>query len=303
MARIGDELDSETANCINYGTKCKLFVCTGPSNDPLEHLLVDSSSKIISNFRTKTLKSYKKEEFESMIPKELRPFIDRIGVMKEGNEGRYHKERISYLRRLSKYIEKEPRMLKAYEQFLVEFVYNKIFLGDLQESSNSNAKLQAKQLETNISDLYAMLSTKNLDFKRYITGIDQEGKTYSKSMPNLKFEDIPQFYRVFHSHAPVLLSVEPEPFQGIIPEKASWTNNVEIPPKDKQTKYAKIKDVSQKSKYFSTRFSDGTISIGVTNTSLDNGLCATLQSDTFSDFFLNDSMPNKKDLIKVDLYA
>lgn len=316
-----EELNKEIRNKIAEEVALKLLLNAGLTNrSKLDDILIESSHNIIANFKIKALKSYNKTEFEDKIPKELRSCLDRDFVMIPYNEVAYHEGRVNYLKNLSKVIEKDPAILKGYEQFLLKFFYENIVFSHGPPNTFSNAWLQTQQLEANIADLYTLLSTKMFGFDRYITGLDYDGKIYSKPTPKLPIYNAAEFYHKFHSHAPVLLSSDPEPFQDLIPNNVFWASNPkrledyfsesngkigndmlrighenkhfhsslphQILIKDKNIKDIIVKDDPPNNIYFSTIFSDGTISVGTMSSPYENGKVINFVSDLFSNFIL-----------------
>lgn len=328
-----EELEKGTRDSIAMGIRLNLYSEAGPSaHVTLDHILAESSTNIITNFKTKAINSYDKAEFIGDIPKELAVFLEKDPAMAPGSEVDYHKGRMDYLRSLSRAIEKDPAILKSYEQFLLKFFYDKIVFTTPSKGNLANAWLQALQLENNVSDIYTLLSAKKFGFDRYITGIGFDGKIYSKPLGKV---DIGQFYTDFHSHAPVLLSMDPEPFQDLIPNGADWASNPErlkdyssenngilgnemlrvgqqnkhfhssmphqVIIKDRNIKNMIVKDDPPKNIYFSTVFSDGTVSVGSMSTPYENGVFMNFLSDLFSGFVLDNVVDTPSTYFLFDL--
>lgn len=300
---------------------------------PLEYILNRNSASIITFFRTQALQNYNKEEFSHRIPKELRPLIEREPALMEGLEVEYHNKRTNYIKNLSKEIEKDPLILKNYENILLSFFFRTLAFPKEPPEANSNAALQIMQLKSNLFDLYMLLSTKKFGFKEYVLGIGDDGKIYSKLANKLNnIDDIFFYYDALHSHAVTFLNFNPKNFQEIIPDKAVWASNLTrfkgISNKYDGTtgidmflsglnnkhfhsslphdiiinnliKKITIKNAPSKQISFCNHFLDGTISFGVMNLIEDKILAYT--SDVAADFFQDSIISTKGPNFLLDL--
>jgi hypothetical protein len=289
-------------------------------NSPLEMRLMNSSTNAIANFRTRALKSYDKGEFITDIPCDLQPFIDRESCM-YGNERNYHNSRVKYLNQMLDVAAKDPVYLKKCEQTLLNFFMKNMRLAMYSsEKSLSNAWLQTLQMETNLADLYTMLSVKRLGYGNYISGIEDNGRIYSKKIGNLNNSESMLYFDKIHSHAVTFMPLEPAPLQQLIPDNAAWAENRErledftnenngvmgfhmletgienkhfhssmpheIRINDKSIKNIVIKDIPPDNIYFRTTYSDDSISIGAMSRPYE-GFSLALVSDMFSNLILN----------------
>lgn len=322
-----EEVDEDTLAMVSDSVGRSIVSQTYMDKTPLGRILATSSACILTHFRTRALQSYKKDEFFDQVPEELRALVDRDPAIIPGDEMEYHEARVNYLKRVMEHIEKEPALLRNYEQFMLKFFMGNLIYNsnNLSRNTHANAALQAEVLESNISNMYTMLSIRKLGLERYITGIEDTGEVYSKKARKLNLEQAINHFSRVASHAPVLLSLDSKLFQDLIPDGAEWAHDYkrledfldenngkvgfemlrvgqenkhyhsslphQVIIKDKSIKYMTVKDDPPKNIYFMTTFSDDTISVGVMSSKYDdNGACLYFTSDLLSNFFLNSSI-------------
>jgi len=160
-------------------TSAKLSIASDISAVPI--FQKNTSAHMIAMFRTIANKSYIEDEFHSYIPEVLRPYVGRDEmVMVDGLETKFHKDRIKFTESLTDRIEKNPLLLKQFEQSLLGLFNLEVRTNRGDTRRLSNAWLQVKLLESAISDIYMAFSNRIFGPERYLSGMDSNGKLYSK---------------------------------------------------------------------------------------------------------------------------
>lgn len=299
------------------------------SNSLEDFLNIQMTSMIISNFRTKALQSYHKEEFHDNMPDVLKPFVDRSYTLQEGTERKYHAERMLYINYLFNIIDKKPTQLKAFESYLSDFFAKHMIAEKKERRRSSNAVLQFNQLETNACHLYALLSLRRLGENKYILGIGNDGSLNMRGAKKPRtIEEEGQFYSAIHSHAIVFLNLNPKIVHELVKNEEKWANNPqrfegiaqensgevgfqmlkvgqdnkyfhsslphEVLLKDKIRSMTVI-DVPPNHIYFKTKFADASISIGAMGFPEDNSGQIMLSNSDFTSRLIMDNILNPKE--------